>query len=49
MLPYYARQLFNMAIRTIERVTMQEWLYILAIAAVAGMLCMRGFGSRSSH
>ncbi len=49
MLPHYARQLYHMAIRAIDHLNMQEWLYVLAIAAVAGLLCMRGFGSRSSQ
>lgn len=49
MLPHYARLFYNMAVRAIERLNMQEWLLVLACAAVAGLLCMRGFGSRSSQ
>lgn len=27
----------------------QSWLYLLGITTVIGLLCMRGFGSRSSY
>ncbi len=27
----------------------QEWFVVLGITAAAGLLCMRGFGSRSNY
>lgn len=49
MLVQFARYLYHLTIRTGESLSMKEWLFVLACTAAAGLLCMRGFGSRSSH
>ena len=33
--------------RWVEGLTPQHWLVLLAIVIVVGLLCLRGFGSRS--
>ncbi len=35
--------------RQIDRMGPREWFWALAIAAVVGALCLRGFGSRSHY
>jgi hypothetical protein len=35
--------------RLIDRMGPQEWLYALVAVVFVGILCLRGFGSRSSY
>ena len=42
-------QLWNVAMRFIERMDTQEWGLVLAAMIVLGFLCMRGFGSRANY
>jgi hypothetical protein len=42
---YYWHQLML----AIEHMHMQHWLWVLTVAALIGILCMRGFGSRTNY
>lgn len=35
--------------RHVERMDPQEWLLALIGVVIVGLICMRGFGSRSSY
>jgi hypothetical protein len=36
-------------VRCINRMGPQEWFWVLAAVIVVGVLCLRGFGSRSRY
>ena len=40
---------YREVMRFIEHMDTQEWLLVLFAAVIAGLLCMRGFGSRSNY
>lgn len=40
--------LWNDLMRVIDRMTIQQWLVVLIVAMILGILCMRGYGSRSA-
>ncbi len=44
----YFYQFYDQTMQFIQRLTMQQWLYVLRGAVVIGVLCLRGFGSRTS-
>jgi hypothetical protein len=35
-------------LRHVEQMNAQEWVVFAAVGIIIGVLCMRGFGSRSS-
>ena len=41
-------KLLRDALRWVEHMDAQEWVVFAAVAIIVGVLCMRGFGSRSS-
>ena len=41
-------KLIRDALRWVENMDAQEWIVFAAVAIIVGVLCMRGFGSRSS-
>ncbi len=41
-------QLYREFLRLFDRLDTQQWLVVLVIAVVVGMICLRGMGSRSS-
>lgn len=42
-------QLYREAMRFIEHMGLQEWLLALIAVVLVGLVCMRGFGSRSNY
>lgn len=36
------------ALRYVEHMDAQEWIVFAAVGVIIGVVCMRGFGSRSS-
>ena len=42
-------RLWNDIMRTIDGMNSQEWGLVLAGMIVVGLLCLRGFGSRSGY
>lgn len=42
-------QAIHSVLRYLEGLTVREWLWVLIGVVVVGMLCLRGFGSRSSY
>lgn len=42
-------QCYRQAMRFIEGMGIQEWLLVLFGVVIVGLLCMRGFGSRSDY
>jgi hypothetical protein len=36
-------------VRYVDRMGLQEWLVVLAVVIIVGVICMRGFGSRSRY
>lgn len=42
-------QLYRVAMRFIQQMDTQEWLFALLGVVVVGLLCLRGFGSRSDY
>jgi hypothetical protein len=45
----YMNRLCDHALRYVGHLTPQEWLLVLAVVVLLGLICMRGFGSRSSY
>jgi hypothetical protein len=41
--------LYQVAMRDLERLGPQHWVLILGGLIVVGVICMRGFGSRSKY
>jgi len=41
-------QIYREFLRLFERLDTQQWLVVLVIAVVVGVICLRGMGSRSS-
>ncbi len=41
-------QLYREFLRLFDRLDTQQWLVVLVIAVVVGLICLRGVGSRSS-
>ena len=41
--------LWRDAMRYIDRLDTQEWMFVLVGMIVLGLVCMRGFGSRSNY
>jgi hypothetical protein len=35
--------------RWVDRMSPQQWLLVLAVVIVTGIICLRGFGSRSGY
>jgi hypothetical protein len=33
----------------VDRLDRQQWLIVLAVTALVGFLCMRGYGSRNTY
>jgi hypothetical protein len=48
-LDHVYRQFAHYVTRVLDRMGPQEWLLVLAVAIVIGVVCMRGFGSRSQY
>ena len=42
-------QLYRDAMRFVDQLDTQQWLIVGIVAVVVGVLCMRGFGSRSGY
>jgi hypothetical protein len=40
---------FYTALRWLENLSPREWLVVLAVVIVTGLICLRGFGSRSQY
>lgn len=43
------REFFNELLRYVERMDVQQWLFLLVVVVVIGTICMRGLGSRSQY
>lgn len=41
--------LWRDAMRFIDRMDTQQWMFVLVGMIVLGLVCMRGFGSRSNY
>jgi hypothetical protein len=41
-------KLLRDVLRWVEHMDAQEWIIFASVAIILGVLCMRGFGSRSS-
>jgi hypothetical protein len=41
-------QFYREFLKIFDRLDTQQWLVVLVIAVVVGMICLRGMGSRSS-
>jgi len=39
----------NQIIQWTNRLTSQQWLYVLIAVTIIGALCLRGFGSRKNY
>lgn len=44
-----AMQVVHIVLRYLEDLTLREWLWVLIGVVVVGVICLRGFGSRSSY
>ena len=42
-------RLIDTYIRYIQHMGMWEWFAVLILVLIAGMLCLRGFGSRTDY
>lgn len=42
-------QVVHIVLRYLEDLTLREWLWVLIGVVVVGVICLRGFGSRSSY
>ena len=42
-------EIWHVILRWFMCLTAQEWLYVLLFTVVAGMFCLRGYGSRNSY
>jgi hypothetical protein len=40
-------QLFREITRLVDHMGMREWFWVMAAMIVVGLVCLRGFGSRS--
>ena len=40
---------FREAMRFVEQMDKQEWVLALMAVVVVGLICMRGYGSRSNY
>ena len=40
---------FREILRLIDRLGPTEWVLVLGVVIVIGLVCMKGFGSRSSY
>lgn len=40
---------FNMSLHYFDRLSHQQWMYLLIGIVLLGLFCMRGFGSRSTY
>lgn len=40
---------YHSLMRTIEGLDLQQWVIVFVVVVLAGALCLRGFGSRSSY
>jgi hypothetical protein len=45
----YLSSLYNQLMNYANRLSPQEWVIVLVITLVLGVLCLRGFGSRSNY
>lgn len=43
------QQVVHTVLRYLEDLTLREWLWVLIGVVVVGVICLRGFGSRSSY
>lgn len=43
------QSLFRQILRVIDRLGPTEWVVVLGVVIVIGLVCMKGFGSRSSY
>ncbi|MHB1038400.1 MAG: hypothetical protein ACYC35_28340 [Pirellulales bacterium] len=41
--------LYNSIMRSLDRLSAQEWLLVFGIVVIIGFFCLRGFGSRSNY
>ncbi len=42
-------QVFDTLLRVAERMSTRDWVLVLAGLVIFGLVCLRGFGSRSSY
>ncbi len=42
-------QFIHSVLRYLERLDTREWLFVFIGVVVLGLVCLRGFGSRSSY
>lgn len=42
-------QLFDDFLRYVDHMSRGEWLVLVAVCLVIGLLCMKGLGSRTSY
>jgi hypothetical protein len=45
----YAFQIADFCTRHVNQLDRTHWVWISAVVAVVGFLCMRGFGSRTNY
>lgn len=42
-------QMVDSVLRYLEGLSLREWLWVLIGVVIVGVICLRGFGSRSSY
>jgi hypothetical protein len=42
-------QIFREIMRRVDHMGMHEWFWVLAAMILVGVICLRGFGSRSKY
>jgi hypothetical protein len=45
----YLNDLYYQLLNYANRLTPQQWVMVLTVTLVLGMLCLRGYGSRSNY
>jgi hypothetical protein len=49
LMMYYLHDLYYQLLNYANRLTPQQWVMVLTVTLVLGMLCLRGYGSRSNY
>ena len=45
----YFSEIYYQTVHVANRLTPQQWVMVLTVTLVLGLLCMRGHGSRSNY
>ena len=41
--------LYARFMQSVDRLSLQNWLLVFAVVVVIGVICMRGYGSRTNY